>query len=102
MSFVLGNNVLSNVYYHKKVGVNILRYFRLLFKGILPVWVVTVGVGLLLNAVIPLGGWGGFIAKGACYVGVYILAIILFGLNHTEKQLVQKALNRVRGNRRVG
>ena len=89
ISFVIGNTILSNIYYHKKVGVNMIRYFRGLFNGILPAWIISIAIGMGITF-IPVGGWLGFIVKGFLYVLVYGLLVLAIGLNRNEKQIVVK------------
>lgn len=95
ISFVIGNNIISNIYYHKKVGIDMFRYFKALFKGILPVFVVSTVIGLAIN-LIPVGGWIGFIVKGTVFVAIYGILVYLFGINQTEKKLVEKIINKLR------
>lgn len=101
VSFVLGNNILSNIYYHKKVGVNIFRYFKKLFKGIGLAWIISVLLGFVIN-LIPLGGWFGFILKGVIYVTEYAVLILLMGINDNEKTLVKKLIEKIRRKSYVG
>ena len=94
ISFVLGNNILSNIYYHKKVGIQMFRYFKKLFSGTLPTLVLSILIGLLLNF-IPLSGWIGLFVKGALYMIIYVVIVARIGLNQTEKQLVKKITKKV-------
>lgn len=93
ISFVIGNNIISNIYYQKKVGINVPRFFKKLLHGILPVFILSVILGFFI-ALIPLGGWIGFIVKGFLYIIVYLILILLFGINRDEKRLLQKILNK--------
>ena len=95
ISFVLGNTILSNIYYHKKVGINMFRYFRNLFKGILPTILISLIGGVFINY-IPVAGWLGFIIKGCCFVAVYGIFILLLGLDKYEKSMVKGILKKIR------
>ena len=94
VSFIIGNNILSNIYYHKKVGINIPRYFKKLFAGTLPCLILSVLIGFAIN-LIPLGGWLGFIVKGVLYVAVYGILVLLIGLDKNEKQLAKRIIKKV-------
>ena len=87
ISFIIGNTILSNIYYHKKVGINMVRYFKGIFKGILPTLIISIAIGVFINY-IPVGGWLGFMVKGFLYVLVYGVLTLLIGLNKTEKALL--------------
>lgn len=95
ISFVLGNTILSNIYYHKKVGINMFRYFKKLFKGILPTILISLLAGLFIEY-IPVTGWPGFIIKGCCFVAVYGVFILLLGLDKYEKSMVKAILKKIR------
>lgn len=95
ISFVVGNNILSNIYYHKKVGVNMFSYFKNLFKGILPAWLISIAIGCLIN-LISVSGWLGFVVKGCLYVGVYGVCVLLLGLDKSEKQMIKGILKKIR------
>lgn len=95
ISFVLGNNIISNIYYHKKVGINMFRYFKNLFKGILPTILISLLAGAFIEQ-IPVTGWIGFIVKGCCFVAVYAIFILLLGLDKYEKSIVTSMLKKLR------
>ena len=95
ISFVLGNTILSNIYYHKKVGINMFRYFKNLFKGILPTILIALFAGVFIEY-IPVTGWLGFIIKGCCFVAVYGIFILLLGLDKYEKSMVKAMLKKIR------
>ncbi len=95
ISFVLGNTILSNIYYHKKVGINMFRYFKNLFKGILPAILISLLAGIFIE-LIPVEGWLGFIIKGCCFVAAYGIFILLLGLDKYEKSMVKALLKKIR------
>ncbi|MBR5246894.1 MAG: oligosaccharide flippase family protein [Clostridia bacterium] len=95
ISFIIGNNILSNIYYHKKVGINMFRYFKNLFKGVLPALIISLAIGIVINF-IPVGDWLGFIIKGCLYVGIYGICVLLIGLDTYEKSLVKGILKKIR------
>lgn len=93
ISFIIGNSILSNIYYHKKVGINIFRYFKKLFAGILPSLLISILIGFLVN-LIPFAGWFGFVVKGSLYVIEYAILVLLLGLDKSEKQLLKKIVKK--------
>ncbi len=94
ISFIVGNLILSNIYYHKKVGVDVILYAKLLFKGILPAFIITLIIGLLIN-MIPVDGWIGFIIKGCLFVGEYGIMMLLLGINKEERAMVKIMANKI-------
>lgn len=95
ISFILGNTILSNIYYHKKVGIDLLKYFKGLFYGIAPVWIVMLLLGHLINC-LPFEGIYGFFVKGIIYSLIYLGLILKFGLNDAEKKIVVSLKRRIK------
>ncbi len=93
ISYIVGNLILSNIYYHKKVGVDVILYIKLLLKGILPAFILSLVVGVFIT-MIPVSGWLGFIIKGFLYVGEYGIITLLIGINKEEKALIQRLINK--------
>ena len=93
LALILCNNILMNVYY-KKIGLNIGRMFRRIFKGILPAALITtlLCTPLLL---LPLGNILVFILKCLAFVLVYAAALWLIGLSREEKESIQAILHRL-------
>ena len=98
ISFIVGNNILANIYYHKKVGINIPRYLKALFKGLLPAWLISLVIGGIIN-VIPGQGWGSLLLKCVLYVGVYVGLMCSFGLNKAERGLILTPIMKLRERR---
>ena len=94
ISFVLGNNIICNIFYHKKIGVDMIRFFKNLCKGILPAWIISVALGVLVTF-IPFGGWIGFAIKGCLYVLIYGVCQLVLGLNKSERAMLNSVLKKV-------
>lgn len=95
VSFIIGNNILTNIYYHKRVGVNILRYFRGLFARLLPAWILSICIGIIFNF-LSGAGWISLILKCVLYTVIYGCAMIFIGMNKSEKAMVYKIINKVK------
>lgn len=94
ISIVIGNNIICNIYYHKKIGVDMIRYFKHLIKGILPAWIVSMIFGFFIT-LMPVSGWLGFIIKGCLYVGVYGICVVTIGVNESERALIKSVIKKV-------
>jgi hypothetical protein len=85
ISLVVGHIIIMNIYYKKKFGIEVIRMFREIFRGILP-------AGLLAAALcIPFVIFGGssfgwLLAEGCTFVALYIAFLFLFGMNDYEKK----------------
>ena len=92
LSLCIGHIVLMNLYYAKTFGMNIPRMFGSIFKGILPMGLLSILICLPLNA------WNtesisGFIVKGALFVLVYSTLVWQWGLRHDERGYIRNAFH---------
>lgn len=85
ISCIIGNNILSNIFYHKKIGINMWQFFKGILHGIAPALFLSVMVGLGIN-LLPISGILGFILKGTLYVAVYATLMYFLGAQKEEQQ----------------
>ncbi|MFD0697837.1 oligosaccharide flippase family protein [Paenibacillus sp. GCM10027628] len=99
LSLIIGNIIIINVYYHKKVGINVIAFFRSILT-LLPVagiaWLIS-SVGLLMTE----NSWISLLLKGSIYIITYILAMWFIGFNDDEKQLLTRPLASFKKAKRV-
>ncbi|MCQ4948357.1 oligosaccharide flippase family protein [Bittarella massiliensis (ex Durand et al. 2017)] len=88
LSLIVGNILIINLYYHKKIGLDMPCIYRETFKGILPVIIISLGGALIINAFIALSGWIGLLVKGIVVCTLYFAAAWFIGMNCYEKNLV--------------
>ena len=79
-----------NVLYHKKLPVDLGRYFKDTYLR----WLATAGITLLFGLVVrgfPLFGWFGLLVKAVVIGGVYVACAWLIGLNtNARKNVIAK------------
>lgn len=92
-SLIVGNIVIANIYYQKRVGINVRMFFKATFKGILIPSIISVicCVGLIY---IPLYGYKLILVQGMIYTIIFALLMWKFGLNNYEKNVIKSILNR--------
>lgn len=91
ISLIAGNIVAINLYYHFRVGLNIPRFFKEVFRGLLQAMAVSVAVGSL-GLFINGNSWGNLSVQILIYVVAYCLNMWILGLNDYEKNLVLSPL----------
>lgn len=89
---VIGNTIIINIYYKKKIGINVEKYYYNLIK-MLPFFVVSIGVGIICKQILNYSLIN-FILIGVIYSVVYVLLFIKFVFNDYEKQLVFKYIRK--------
>lgn len=95
LSLIIGNILIINLYYHKKIGLDMPRTYREIFRGILLAVLLSFGASWCVNAFIPLSGWSGLLVKGLVVCVFYFTAVWLIGMNSYEKALLLSPIKRV-------
>ena len=91
LGWVIVQNVM-NFYYHKTIGLNILRFFKELFNKTIVAILLIVAIGYFINY-IPGTGWINFIIKAVSYSIVYIILMYKIGIIEFEKNLFKNTLS---------
>ncbi|MDD7885821.1 lipopolysaccharide biosynthesis protein [Flavivirga sp. 57AJ16] len=90
--FIVQN--VMNFYYHKVIGLNIIRFFKELFHKTLFAILLIILIGYFINY-IPGSGWINFIIKSISYSIVYMFFMYTIGIIGFEKQLFKSTLSPV-------
>ena len=91
ISLLIGNGLVMNLYYHKKVGLNMKYFWRQIFKFI-PALVMPMAFGILMLSFINLYRTLSFLICGILYVMIYCISMWLLGMNEYEKDLIRKPI----------
>lgn len=94
LAYVLGNILIINWYYHRKIGIDI----PLFWKNILemsPVMFVMGVVGWFVLDRLTVNGWLTFFAAAAVYSVVYFTLAYVFMLNQSERELIRGPLQKI-------
>ncbi|TYP69130.1 lipopolysaccharide biosynthesis protein [Paenibacillus methanolicus] len=96
ISLFLGNGLIMNWYYHKRVGLNMI-YFWKRIVAFFPSLVAPILFGILAYRFIDQYNFGLLAVFGSIYCGVFGASLWLFGMDRTEKELLLKPLRAVMG-----
>lgn len=94
MCFLIGNGIIMNVYYYKKINIDIHRFWENIIKISIPV-AISLLLGTLINLFIVGSGFIHIIVKGILYSLIYIILAIKIGMNDYEKNLIMKSLKKI-------
>ena len=100
IGLVVGDIFLTNIYMHKKVGINVFAYFSRVFSGmVLPV-VVSVITAIILRFAVPeklfflssarLGLFMSLGVRAGILAVVFAISVYLFGLTYVEKNRMRR------------
>ena len=101
ISLLLGDVIVMDVIFYKKIGINIKKYYFKLFKGILPSIVIAIIIGIIINVYINNYSLIGFCIKTIIMIIIYIISMVLWGLNKDEKKLLYSLLPIKRNNKKI-
>ena len=96
ISTVLGQIIIMNVYYQKKLGLSILYLFKEAYKGLL-IFMVPAAVLCYFVAKSISNEIVSLLVCGVLFVLLSGVGIIAFGLNSYEKQLINKVIRKIKG-----
>lgn len=89
LSLIVGNVIILNIYYYKKVHLDIIKFWKNIFKMVI-YFLVPVFLVFVLSIVITLTGFAYVILLGFIYVILYMITAYLFVMNDYEKDIVNK------------
>ncbi len=94
ISLIVGNVIILNIYYHKKVGINVLKFWKEILKMTIP-FVIPIIIILIVMQFITLHGYANLIVFGCIYTIIYAIVCYFMVMNDYEKGIVNKVLRKI-------
>lgn len=92
IAYLIGNGLVMNIYYYKKVGLDIFKFWKEIYNLSIPLSIVLL-ISLLLIKQIELSSKIiSLMTKLSLFALVYILILWLLGMNEYEKNLIKKPI----------
>lgn len=88
LALLLGNVLFMNYYYHKKIGLNI-KKFWISIGEFVPTIILTYLMGKVVNKIVPISSWLDFGINASIIGIVYLVVMYLISCNEYEKDLVK-------------
>lgn len=95
ISLFLCNFIIINIFYHKKIGLDMLYFWRNIFKFIPSVALYSI-CGYTLNKYFLHETWASLIVCIAFYCIVYVSLMYFLGMNKNEKAMISNPLKKMR------
>lgn len=92
ISLMLGDVVIMNIIFYKKLKLNLFEYYKGMFKGIFPTLIISILLGFLGRSIIGIGGWTSFVFNIMIMCVIYFICLLAFGMNKYEKSLAKSVL----------
>lgn len=91
LSLIIGNIIILNIYYHKKVGINVIEFWKSIIKMTIPMIIPIIAIVFLMHFV-TLHGYVNLIVFGVIYTILYCLTCYFLVMDDYEKNIVNKVL----------
>lgn len=95
ISYILGNIIVMNIYYHKKINIDIILFWKSIFKMTIPIIIVFI-LGFIVNKIMINYSFKNFIFKGSIYTLLYLIFMYFIGMNMEEKNEVKKVMRKIK------
>ena len=93
ISLIIGNIIILNVYYQKRVGINVIKFWKEIIKMTIP-FIIPIIIILIIMKFITLHGYINLIVFGGIYTIIYGIVAYLLVINNYEKNIVNKVLKK--------
>ena len=94
ISVLIGNGLIMNWYYGRKVQLDIKKFWRQILN-FAPAFILPVGFGVLINSWFDLYQKKTLISAGILYMIIFVVSMWLFGMNQFEKDLLGTPIKRM-------
>lgn len=91
ISFILGQIIIMNIYYQKRINIDIILFWKNILKMTIPIIIVFI-LGILMNKFINNYSFKTFIFKGSIYTLFYSILMYFMGMNIEEKKEIKQFL----------
>lgn len=93
-AIVIGNGFIMNWYYHSKVGIDIIYFWKQILK-FTPALILPIILGILFNYLFDLNHILNFLTFGFIYVLALCTSFWVLGMNKYEKELIGKPIRQI-------
>lgn len=100
ISLVIGQIIIMNIYYYKKIHIDIPMFWEEILKITIPV-IIALAIGLGLNKLLVANNYFKLLIKIVIYTSIYALLVWKLTMNDYEKQVflqpIKKIINKNKG-----
>lgn len=94
ISTILGQVIFMNIFYQKKIGINIIKFWKNILTMSIPMIFVII-LAIILKTIVPINSVIVLVAQIVLYTLIYCLIVYRFSINEYEKQLILKPINKI-------
>lgn len=94
-AMILGNGIIINLYYYRKIKINIPKFWGEIATMTIPV-VISMFCGFLINKLISINGYMGLAIKGTIFSIIFVFIMFKYGVNEYEEQLFLNPIKKIK------
>lgn len=95
ISLFIGNIIIINIYYYKKINIDIPMFWKNIIIMTIPV-ILSVILGGIINNIININGYVGIFIKGILYSLIYVVLMWSLAINEYEKNLLMGPFTKIK------
>ena len=95
ISLLIGNGLVMNLYYHKRIGLDMVRFWKSILS-MLPGMAVPAALGIAAVRLYSFAGYGGVLLFALPYTAVYCASVWRLSMNESERTLLKTSVLRRR------
>ena len=96
LCYICGNDIFMNIYYHKKIGLDIITFWKKILK-LLPGFIIPIVFGVFMTYVFPIDSFFTFFAEAILFSIVFFISAWFLSMNDYEKNLISVPVKKVFG-----
>lgn len=100
LSLIIGNCIVMNIYYHKKVGLNMIVFWKSIFS-MFPAVLPSVIVGVIITKFVTFNSVLNYLLIIILFIFVYVTSMWKIGMNNWEKELVISFISKLKKNKGI-
>lgn len=94
ISLFVGNGLIMNIYYHKKIGLDIIYFWKQILKFV-PAMIIPILFGIYIAKNIKYNNLFEFVGFIALYSVIYCTCMWFLGMNNEEKSLISNPVRKI-------
>ena len=91
---IFGQGLFMNFYYHKRVGLNMIEFWKSIIK-LFPGFIIPTAIGVAITLFYPIHSFLSLIVEIAIFSLLFLISVYLFSMNQYEKDLVLNPLRKI-------
>lgn len=96
ISLIVGQGFIINIYYHKKIHIDMIKFWKEIIKMSIPIFVVAI-LGFICNYYLVTNSLVLFALKIMIYTIIYLIVVWRAAMNDYEKNIIRVPLNKIKG-----